>query len=123
MTLDQQRAVVHTNPNDPDKLRGLIGSGLITLTATATDGVGDHAAASLDSATLLFQGYGLDGNSIVDFAHNATRVERSSKKSRGPTASPYTRSTASRPPPINGDGTRRRLHDNNNTVYLFQRYQ
>src|SRR5262249_906140 len=53
VTLDQQRALVHTNPNDPDESRGLTGSGLITLTATATDGDGDHAAAQLDLTPLL----------------------------------------------------------------------
>src|SRR5262249_57754119 len=36
VTLDQQRAVVHANPNDPDESRGLTGSNLVALTATAT---------------------------------------------------------------------------------------
>src|SRR5262249_8422015 len=48
MTLDQQRAIVHTNPNDPDESRGLTGSNLVVLTATATDKDGDHASTSLD---------------------------------------------------------------------------
>src|SRR5262249_38176910 len=53
VTLDQQRAVVHTNPNDPDESRGLTGSNLVVLTATATDKDADHAAAPLDLTPLL----------------------------------------------------------------------
>ncbi|MBB4863759.1 T1SS-143 domain-containing protein [Pseudomonas nitritireducens] len=47
ITLDQQRALVHpltTDANDPLS----IGSDKITLTATITDGDGDHASASVD---------------------------------------------------------------------------
>ncbi|MCP1651147.1 retention module-containing protein [Pseudomonas nitroreducens] len=47
ITLDQQRALVHlitTDSNDPLS----IGTGKISLTATITDGDGDHASASVD---------------------------------------------------------------------------
>ena len=47
ITLDQQRALVHpvtTDANDPLS----IGADKITLTATITDGDGDHASASID---------------------------------------------------------------------------
>ncbi|MCP1622346.1 retention module-containing protein [Pseudomonas nitroreducens] len=47
ITLDQQRALVHpitTDSNDPLS----IGSDKITLTATITDGDGDHASAQID---------------------------------------------------------------------------
>ncbi len=53
MTLDQQRAVVHTNPNDPDESRGLTGTNLVVLTGTATDKDGDHAAAPLSKLLVL----------------------------------------------------------------------
>jgi hypothetical protein len=53
VTLDQQRAIVHANPNDPDESRGLTGSNLVVLTATAYDGDGDHASAPLDLTGLL----------------------------------------------------------------------
>jgi hypothetical protein len=53
VTLDQQRAIVHANPNDPNESRGLTGSNLVVLTATATDGDGDHASAPLDLTPLL----------------------------------------------------------------------
>src|SRR5262249_39744919 len=69
VTLDQQRAVVHTNPNDPDESRGLTGSNLVVLNATATDGDADHAAAPLDLTPLLV--FKDDGPSITATATGA----------------------------------------------------
>src|SRR5262249_9421612 len=69
VTLDQQRAVVHANPNDPDESRGLTGTNLVVLTATATDGDADHAAASLDLTPLLV--FKDDGPSITATATGA----------------------------------------------------
>src|SRR5262249_7005554 len=69
VTLDQQRAIVHTNPNDPDESRGLTGSNLVVLTATATDGDADHAPASLDLTPLLV--FKDDGPSITASATGA----------------------------------------------------
>jgi VCBS repeat-containing protein len=49
VTLDQQRAVVHDDPNDPDESASpvqLSAANLITLTATVTDGDGDTAEAT-----------------------------------------------------------------------------
>ncbi|WP_448505958.1 retention module-containing protein [Immundisolibacter sp.] len=51
VTLDQQRAVQHDDPSDPDEASGpvvLSASDLVTLTATITDGDGDSAHATLD---------------------------------------------------------------------------
>src|SRR5262249_4795035 len=63
VTLDQQRAVVHANPNDPDESRGLTGTNLVVLTAIATDKDGDHASAPLDlTPQLVFKD---DGPSIT----------------------------------------------------------
>src|SRR5262249_8212214 len=69
VTLDQQRAVVHANPNDPDESRGLTGSNLVVLTGTATDGDADHAAAPLDLTPLLV--FKDDGPSITATATGA----------------------------------------------------
>ncbi|MBB4193535.1 hypothetical protein GGE45_003299 [Rhizobium aethiopicum] len=46
VSLDQQRAIVHANASDPDDSRTLAAANLVTLTATITDGDGDHAAAT-----------------------------------------------------------------------------
>ncbi|WP_064681414.1 DUF5801 repeats-in-toxin domain-containing protein [Rhizobium bangladeshense] len=46
VTLDQQRAVVHANTTNPDDSRTLAAADLVTLTATITDGDGDHAPAT-----------------------------------------------------------------------------
>ena len=53
ITLQQDRAVVHDKPNDPDEANDptvldLADGAAITLTATATDGDGDHASQSAD---------------------------------------------------------------------------
>src|SRR5262249_46827564 len=80
VTLDQQRAIVHANPNDPDESRGLTGSNLVVLTATVTDGDADHAAAPLDLTPLLVfkddgPSIGPISNSIVDFAKNSSATQ------------------------------------------------
>src|SRR5262249_30505523 len=69
VTLDQQRAIVHANPNDADESRGLTGSNLVVLTATATDGDADHASAPLDLTSLLV--FKDDGPSITASATGA----------------------------------------------------
>src|SRR5262249_14923968 len=69
VTLDQQRAVVHANPNDPDESRGLTGSNLVVLTATAKDGDNDTASAPLDLTPLLV--FKDDGPSITATATGA----------------------------------------------------
>ncbi|MBY3323433.1 hypothetical protein HFN80_07205 [Rhizobium laguerreae] len=46
VSLDQARAVVHADASDPDDSITLAAADLVTLTATITDGDGDHAAAT-----------------------------------------------------------------------------
>ncbi|MGG7578163.1 DUF5801 repeats-in-toxin domain-containing protein [Rhizobium sp. Nf11,1] len=46
VTLDQDRAVIHDNASNPDDSRTLAAADLVTLTATITDGDGDHALAT-----------------------------------------------------------------------------
>ncbi|WP_256357904.1 DUF5801 repeats-in-toxin domain-containing protein [Pseudomonas sp. PDM28] len=48
VTLDQLRAVVHSDPNNPDDSKTLTSDNLVTLTATKTDGDGDSAQATLN---------------------------------------------------------------------------
>ena len=54
VTLDQSRAVVHSDPSSDNEPVSLV-DGLVTLTATATDGDGDTAEDSIDiGANLTF---------------------------------------------------------------------
>uniref|UniRef100_UPI0020C634F5 DUF5801 repeats-in-toxin domain-containing protein n=1 Tax=Mesorhizobium sp. GbtcB19 TaxID=2824764 RepID=UPI0020C634F5 len=53
VTLNQIRAVVHANPNDPDDSTTLLADNLVQLTATVTDKDGDHQSATLDIGTNL----------------------------------------------------------------------
>ncbi|MBY5671329.1 hypothetical protein HFO32_17590 [Rhizobium leguminosarum] len=46
VSLDQARAVVHADATNPDDSITLAAADLVTLTATITDGDGDHAAAT-----------------------------------------------------------------------------
>ena len=48
VTLDQLRAVVHSDPNNPDDSKTLTSDNLVTLTAIKTDGDGDSAQATLN---------------------------------------------------------------------------
>ncbi|WP_028629719.1 retention module-containing protein [Metapseudomonas resinovorans] len=48
VTLDQQRAIIHSPDSGPDQVAGLSSADLITLTATITDGDGDKDSATLD---------------------------------------------------------------------------
>ncbi|WP_349737061.1 DUF5801 repeats-in-toxin domain-containing protein, partial [Pseudomonas jessenii] len=48
VTLDQLRAVVHSDPSNPDDSKSLTSDNLVTLTATKTDGDGDSAQATLN---------------------------------------------------------------------------
>ncbi|MCP1445193.1 hypothetical protein J3D54_004325 [Pseudomonas sp. GGS8] len=62
VTLDQQRAVVHPDPTNPDDSTSLSADNLVTLTATITDKDGDSAHATLDiGQNLVFKD---DGPSI-----------------------------------------------------------
>ncbi|ANT50345.1 DUF5801 repeats-in-toxin domain-containing protein [Mesorhizobium amorphae] len=63
VTLDQLRAVVHADANDPDDSTTLAADDLVQLTATITDKDGDHQSATLDiGQNLTFED---DGLSIV----------------------------------------------------------
>ncbi|MBV7545148.1 hypothetical protein KW849_02350 [Pseudomonas sp. PDM26] len=48
VTLDQSRAVVHSNTTNPDDSTSLTSDNLVTLTAIKTDGDGDSAQATLN---------------------------------------------------------------------------
>ncbi|EJM38685.1 hypothetical protein PMI26_04622, partial [Pseudomonas sp. GM33] len=62
VTLDQLRAVVHSNTTNPDDATSLAADNLVTLTATKTDGDGDSAQATLNiGQNLVFKD---DGPSI-----------------------------------------------------------
>ncbi|WLG82622.1 DUF5801 repeats-in-toxin domain-containing protein [Pseudomonas cucumis] len=62
VTLDQQRAVVHPDPNNPDDSTSLSSDELVTLTATITDKDGDSVQATLNiGQNLVFKD---DGPSI-----------------------------------------------------------
>ncbi|WLG88227.1 DUF5801 repeats-in-toxin domain-containing protein [Pseudomonas cucumis] len=62
VTLDQQRAVVHPDPTNPDDSTSLTSDELVTLTATITDKDGDSAQATLNiGQNLVFKD---DGPSI-----------------------------------------------------------
>ncbi|WP_256580549.1 DUF5801 repeats-in-toxin domain-containing protein, partial [Pseudomonas sp. Irchel s3h14] len=62
VTLDQIRAVVHPDANNPDDSKSLSADNLVTLTATKTDGDGDSAQATLNiGSNLVFKD---DGPSI-----------------------------------------------------------
>ncbi len=53
VTLDQQRAIVHSPDSGPDQVAGLSSADLITLTATITDGDGDKDSATLDLGSAI----------------------------------------------------------------------
>ena len=77
VTLDQQRAIVHPDTTNPDNSKSLLAANLVVLTATATDGDGDHALAPLNIGQLLVfkddgPAIGPIANSIVEFANDAT---------------------------------------------------
>ncbi|EJM91826.1 hypothetical protein PMI34_02364, partial [Pseudomonas sp. GM74] len=63
VTLDQIRAVVHSNTTNPDDSTSLASDNLVTLTAIKTDGDGDSALATLNiGQNLVFKD---DGPSIT----------------------------------------------------------
>ncbi|CDF85317.1 hypothetical protein PKB_3988 [Pseudomonas knackmussii B13] len=77
VTLDQQRALVHSDTSDPNDPLS-IGSGKISLTATITDRDGDHSSASvdlggkltfLDDGPSISVGEGSFANLTVDETH------------------------------------------------------
>ncbi|WP_223531502.1 DUF5801 repeats-in-toxin domain-containing protein [Pseudomonas sp. BF-RE-19] len=91
VTLDQLRAVVHSNTTNPDDSTSLTSDNLVTLTATKTDGDGDSAQATLNiGQNLVFKDDGpsisttgveptltvdetvLDANATQSFAANFT---------------------------------------------------
>ncbi|WP_260958745.1 DUF5801 repeats-in-toxin domain-containing protein [Pseudomonas citri] len=56
VTLDQLRAVMHPNPNNPDDATSLTADNLVTLVATKTDKDGDSAQATLNiGQNLVFE--------------------------------------------------------------------
>src|SRR5262249_37115477 len=125
VTLDQQRAIVHTNPNDPDESRGLTGSNLVVLTATATDGDADHAAAPLDLTPLLVfkddgPSIGPISNSIVDFAAGATATESlNGAVGADPNSSPYVADSFTSSITINGTELHGIASNGNTTVTYY----
>src|SRR6185295_7806594 len=48
VTLDQQRAIIHPDPTNPDDSKTLSADNLVQLTATVTDRDGDHQSATLN---------------------------------------------------------------------------
>jgi hypothetical protein len=71
VTLDQQRAVVHSPNAGPDQSTTLSAANLITLTATSTDGDGDTATATANIATaLVFK----DDAPSIDLAASGTSL-------------------------------------------------
>ncbi|WP_330165520.1 DUF5801 repeats-in-toxin domain-containing protein [Ectopseudomonas toyotomiensis] len=52
VTLDQHRAIVHENGNDPDDV-AYLGNGHVSLTLTVTDGDGDQVSGSLDIGKVI----------------------------------------------------------------------
>ena len=73
VTLDQQRAVVHDDPDDPDEAADpamLSAADLITLTATITDGDGDSESATANiGASFRFED---DGPTLTSESTTAT---------------------------------------------------
>ncbi len=73
VTLDQLRAVVHPNTANPDDSVTLAADNLITLTATAHDGDGDTASATLNiGQNLNFEDDGPSANNDTDVTSNVT---------------------------------------------------
>jgi len=73
VSLDQLRAVVHPNTANPDDSVTLAADNLITLTATAHDGDGDTASATLNiGQNLNFEDDGPHANNDTDVTSNIT---------------------------------------------------
>jgi len=71
VTLDQVRAVVHSDTGDVNELMTL-GSGLVNLVATITDGDGDSASSSLDlGGSISFRD---DGPALVEDGEGGPQV-------------------------------------------------
>ena len=71
VTLNQMRAVVHTDNNDHDSVISL-NTGLINLDAVITDGDGDDASASIDlSAAISFR----DDGPVADADENTVKED------------------------------------------------
>jgi hypothetical protein len=122
VTLDQQRAIVHANPNDPDESRGLTGTNLVVLTGTVTDKDGDHAAAPLDLTPLLVfkddgPAIGPIANSIVDFAAGSTATQNlHGAVGADPNTSPYVLDSFTASITVNGTDLHGIASNNNTTV-------
>lgn len=125
VTLDQQRAVVHANPNDPDESRGLTGSNLVVLTGTATDGDADHAAAPLDLTPLLVfkddgPAIGPIAGSTVDFVKNASATQNLfGVVGNDPNSAPYVVTNFTLNLTINGTSLQGVASNNNTTITYF----
>jgi len=68
VTLDQRRAVVHSDSGNPNEGRTLSAANLVTLTATITDRDGDKASAVLDigkKLTFMDDGPSVSANATV----------------------------------------------------------
>jgi hypothetical protein len=89
VTLDQSRAVVHDDANDPDESSSpamLSAPGLVTLTATVTDGDGDTAEATANiGGAFTFEDDGPSINIDVSEASLALNLDESIN---GPTTNP-----------------------------------
>src|SRR5262249_37302726 len=125
VTLDQQRAIVHANPNDPDESRGLTGTNLVVLTATATDKDADHASDLLDLTPLLVfkddgPAIGPIANSVVDFAAGGTATKSlNGAVGADPNAAPYTIDSFTGSITINGKLLTGVASNNNTTITYF----
>ncbi|MBR0874835.1 hypothetical protein JQ633_31075 [Bradyrhizobium tropiciagri] len=84
VTLDQIRAVVHPNTNDPDDSKTLTSDDLVKLTATITDKDGDHQAATLNIGQNL--NFKDDGPSISTTGTEATATADETDLTTNPTA-------------------------------------
>ena len=125
VTLDQKRAVKHTDANDHNSSTGLTGTNLVVLTGSAHDGDLDTASADLDlTPQLVFRDDGPSigniDNSIVDFVSGAT-VTKTLNGAVGadPNAAPYTIDSFTASVTVNGVEVRGVLAADKQSVTYF----
>src|SRR5262249_36213134 len=127
VTLDQQRAIVHTNPNDPNESRSMTTANLVVLTATAIDGDADHASAPLDLTPLLVfkddgPSIGPIADSTVDFTTGAGGTATQSllgAVGADPNAAPYVVTSFTPSLTINGTSLHGIASNNDTTITYF----